>query len=214
MSAPRRRWTASAHRLDTDHHNPPEDRRPQKPSVVSSTARSSRLPCTQLPKRATGKPSTRSNAPRSCLQRGTRRKGCQTVDIEPSWHGLRKAKEILAANSAQALRRSACRGHDTSVARHDRVVRAAIMSAKPNLEHARMSQQFASDNNAGICPEALEALCAPRRGACTGITATDEWTAKACARLRDVSRRLRGLLRIQRHGRIARPGQLCKPYHR
>src|SRR5262245_29247934 len=48
----------------------------------------------------------------------------------------------------------------------------------------RMSQQFASDNNAGMCPEALDALVrANAEGHATGY-GDDAWTGKACDRLR------------------------------
>ena len=64
-----------------------------------------------------------------------------------------------------------------------------------------MAQQFASDNNAGICPEALEALLrANAEGHVTGY-GDDAWTEKACDRAaRAVRDGLRGVLRLQRHG--------------
>jgi threonine aldolase len=47
-----------------------------------------------------------------------------------------------------------------------------------------MSQQFASDNNAGMCPEAVAALLrANAEGHAVGYGG-DEWTAKVCDRLR------------------------------
>ena len=47
-----------------------------------------------------------------------------------------------------------------------------------------MTQQFASDNNAGMCPEALEALLrANAEGHVTGY-GDDAWTERACDRLR------------------------------
>jgi threonine aldolase len=47
-----------------------------------------------------------------------------------------------------------------------------------------MSQQFASDNNAGLCPEALEALLrANGEGHVTGYGA-DTWTERACDKIR------------------------------
>lgn len=49
-----------------------------------------------------------------------------------------------------------------------------------------MSQQFASDNNAGLCPEALEALLrANGEGHVTGY-GDDAWTQRACDRMRAV----------------------------
>ena len=41
------------------------------------------------------------------------------------------------------------------------------------------SPQFASDNNAGICPEALAALADANRGHVTAY-GDDDWTARAC----------------------------------
>jgi len=49
-----------------------------------------------------------------------------------------------------------------------------------------MPQQFASDNNAGICPAALDALVrANAEGHVTGY-GDDPWTEKACARIREL----------------------------
>jgi threonine aldolase len=47
-----------------------------------------------------------------------------------------------------------------------------------------MSQQLASDNNAGICPEALEALLAANREGHAAGYGGDDWTARAIDRLR------------------------------
>ena len=64
-----------------------------------------------------------------------------------------------------------------------------------------MPQQFASDNNAGMCPQALDALIrANAEGHVTGY-GDDPWTEKACdAHARAVRDGLRGVLRLQRHG--------------
>ena len=43
-----------------------------------------------------------------------------------------------------------------------------------------MRQQFASDNNAGMCPEALEAFLAANADGHTVGYGDDAWTAKAC----------------------------------
>ena len=43
-----------------------------------------------------------------------------------------------------------------------------------------MSQQFASDNNAGLCPEALEALIAANREGHAVGYGGDAWTERAC----------------------------------
>jgi threonine aldolase len=44
---------------------------------------------------------------------------------------------------------------------------------------------FASDNYAGICPEAWQAMAAANRGFASSY-GDDEWTAKACASIRDI----------------------------
>jgi threonine aldolase len=50
------------------------------------------------------------------------------------------------------------------------------------------SPQFASDNNAGICPEAMEALAAANTGHAPGYGA-DDWTAAATRAVQDVFER-------------------------
>ena len=61
-------------------------------------------------------------------------------------------------------------------------------------------QQFASDNYSGICPEAWTAMAEANHGHAPAY-GDDLWTAKACGRLsRAVRDRLRGVLRLQRHG--------------
>jgi threonine aldolase len=47
-----------------------------------------------------------------------------------------------------------------------------------------MFQQFASDNNAGLCPEALEALLAANREGHAVGYGGDAWTERACDRMR------------------------------
>jgi threonine aldolase len=47
-----------------------------------------------------------------------------------------------------------------------------------------MSQQLASDNNAGLCPEALEALLAANREGHAVGYGGDAWTERACSALR------------------------------
>src|SRR5262245_6111255 len=47
-----------------------------------------------------------------------------------------------------------------------------------------MTQQLASDNNAGLCPEALEALLAAHREGHAVGYGGDPWTERACDRLR------------------------------
>ena len=47
-----------------------------------------------------------------------------------------------------------------------------------------MSQQFASDNNAGLCPEALDALLRANREGHGAGYGDDAWTERACDRMR------------------------------
>jgi threonine aldolase len=78
-----------------------------------------------------------------------------------------------------------------------------------------MPQQFASDNNAGICPEALEALVrANAEGHVTGY-GDDAWTEKACARLRELFETDADVFFVF-NGTAANAlalAQLCQPYH-
>lgn len=53
------------------------------------------------------------------------------------------------------------------------------------IENADLSQQFASDNYAGICPEAWEAMQTANRGHVTSY-GDDPWTAKASDLFRDL----------------------------
>jgi threonine aldolase len=52
-----------------------------------------------------------------------------------------------------------------------------------------MFQQFASDNNAGMCPEALEAFLAANAEGHAAAYGDDAWTAKACNLLRSLFER-------------------------
>jgi threonine aldolase len=78
-----------------------------------------------------------------------------------------------------------------------------------------MPQQFASDNNAGICPEALAALLrANAEGHVPGY-GDDEWTQKACARLRELFETDARIFFVF-NGTAANAlalAQLCRPYH-
>ena len=78
-----------------------------------------------------------------------------------------------------------------------------------------MPQQFASDNNAGICPEALEALLrANAEGHVPGY-GDDPWTERACARLRELFETDAQVFFVF-NGTAANAlalAQLCKPYH-
>ena len=78
-----------------------------------------------------------------------------------------------------------------------------------------MAQQFASDNNAGMCPEALDALIrANAEGHVTGY-GDDEWTGKASARLRELFETDCEVFFVF-NGTAANAlalAQLCRPYH-
>lgn len=78
-----------------------------------------------------------------------------------------------------------------------------------------VSQQFASDNNAGICSAALEAMLdANRAGHATGYGG-DDWTAKAVARIRDVFETDCDVHFVF-NGTAANSlalAQICRPYH-
>ena len=49
----------------------------------------------------------------------------------------------------------------------------------------RSGRQFASDNYAGVCPEAWDAMEAARHGHVSAY-GEDEWTAKASDRIREI----------------------------
>jgi threonine aldolase len=78
-----------------------------------------------------------------------------------------------------------------------------------------MPQQFASDNNAGICPEALDALLrANAEGHVPGY-GDDAWTQKACTRLRELFETDAQVFFVF-NGTAANAlalAQLCQPYH-
>jgi threonine aldolase len=78
-----------------------------------------------------------------------------------------------------------------------------------------MSQQFASDNNAGVCPEALEALLAANaQGHAVGY-GDDPWTARACERLRALFETDCAVFLVF-SGTAANAlalAQICRPYH-
>ena len=79
-----------------------------------------------------------------------------------------------------------------------------------------MSQQFASDNNAGICPAALDALIeANAAGHAVGY-GDDAWTAKAREAIRDVFEAPSAEVFFVFNGTAANAlalAQLCKPYN-
>ena len=78
-----------------------------------------------------------------------------------------------------------------------------------------MPQQFASDNNAGLCPQALDALIrANAEGHVTGY-GDDPWTEKACARLRELFETDCEVFFVF-NGTAANAlalAQICQPYH-
>jgi len=78
-----------------------------------------------------------------------------------------------------------------------------------------MPQQFASDNNAGICPQALDALIrANAEGHVTGY-GDDPWTEKACARIRELFETDCEVFFVF-NGTAANAlalAQICRPYH-
>ena len=76
----------------------------------------------------------------------------------------------VAGGAAVGAARSSNSGCDVSDAAKRRC------AARPT------APQFASDNNAGICPEAWDALVAKRTPATRPATARDDWTAAAVAR--------------------------------
>jgi threonine aldolase len=64
-----------------------------------------------------------------------------------------------------------------------------------------MPQQFASDNNAGLCPEALEALVRVNAAGHAPGYGDDAWTEQACARIRELFETdCAVFLRVQRDG--------------
>jgi len=74
--------------------------------------------------------------------------------------------------------------------------------------------QFASDNNSGICPEALEAMLAANQGHAPSY-GEDDWTRKACDMLRDVFE-IDCEVFFTFNGTAANSlamATLCKPYH-
>jgi threonine aldolase len=78
-----------------------------------------------------------------------------------------------------------------------------------------MPQQFASDNNAGLCPEALDALVrANAEGHVPGY-GDDPWTENACARIRELFETDAQVFFVF-NGTAANAlalAQLCRPYH-
>jgi threonine aldolase len=78
-----------------------------------------------------------------------------------------------------------------------------------------MPQQFASDNNAGLCPEALEALSAANREGHAPGYGDDAWTGRACDKLRALFETDCAVFLVF-SGTAANAlalAQLCRPYH-
>ena len=79
-----------------------------------------------------------------------------------------------------------------------------------------MSQQFASDNNAGICPAALDALLEANAAGHTIGYGGDAWTAKAREAIRDVFDAPSAEVFFVFSGTAANAlalAQLCRPYN-
>jgi len=78
-----------------------------------------------------------------------------------------------------------------------------------------MRQHFASDNNAGLCPEALDALLrANAEGHVPGY-GDDDWTEKVCARIRELFETDCEVFFVF-NGTAANAlalAQICRPYH-
>ncbi len=78
-----------------------------------------------------------------------------------------------------------------------------------------MSQHFASDNNAGLCPEALEALLSANAEGHTTGYGDDAWTKRACDRLRALFETDCAVFLVF-NGTAANAlalSQICRPYH-
>jgi len=78
-----------------------------------------------------------------------------------------------------------------------------------------MAQQFASDNNAGICPEALEALLSANAEGHVAGYGDDAWTATACKQLRELFETDCEVFFVF-NGTAANAlalAQICNPYH-
>jgi threonine aldolase len=78
-----------------------------------------------------------------------------------------------------------------------------------------MAQQFASDNNAGICPEALAALLRANAEGHVAGYGDDGWTARACDRLRELFETDCEIFFVF-NGTAANAlslAQICNPYH-
>ena len=78
-----------------------------------------------------------------------------------------------------------------------------------------MQQQFASDNNAGMCPEALDALLRANAEAHAVGYGGDAWTERACDKMRAVFETDCAVFFVF-SGTAANAlalAQLCRPYH-
>jgi threonine aldolase len=78
-----------------------------------------------------------------------------------------------------------------------------------------VSQHFASDNNAGLCPEALEALLAANAEGHTAGYGDDAWTKRACDQLRALFETDCAVFLVF-NGTAANAlalAQLCRSYH-
>jgi len=78
-----------------------------------------------------------------------------------------------------------------------------------------MHQQFASDNNAGLCPEAVAALIRANAEGHAPAYGEDSWSRRAMARLRELFESDCAVFFVA-NGTAANGlalGQLCRPYH-
>ena len=78
-----------------------------------------------------------------------------------------------------------------------------------------MRQHFASDNNAGLCPEALDALLRANAAGHVPGYGDDDWTEKVCARIRELFETDCEVFFVF-NGTAANAlalAQLCRPYH-
>ncbi|MGE0630391.1 MAG: low specificity L-threonine aldolase [Hyphomicrobiaceae bacterium] len=79
-----------------------------------------------------------------------------------------------------------------------------------------MADQFASDNNAGMCPAALAALTAANADGHAAAYGEDPWTERACGLIRDLFEAPQASVHFVFNGTAANAlalAQLCRPYH-
>ena len=87
---------------------------------------------------------------------------------------------------------------------------------QPPTESPAMRQQFASDNNAGMCPSALEALIAANGAGHALGYGGDRWTTAACDSIRELLEAPEAEVFLVYNGTAANAlalAHLCRPYH-